>query len=123
MKRGASPFNIARLPRLITLVGDRQPAAARRSEGSPVALIPGAAVDLSIRSAAASQVAARAKKVSLFSGSFAASAQDRHCLALARYACATMLTMLITLQRGDCTPRRGARLSKIAHLGALVKER
>ena len=71
----ASPFNIARLPRLITPVDDRQPAAARRSEGSPV---PGAAVDLSIRLAAASQVAARAKKASLFSGSLADSAQDRH---------------------------------------------
>ena len=34
-------------------------------------MIPGVAVDLSIRSAAASQVAARAKKASLFSGSFA----------------------------------------------------
>jgi len=110
--------NIARLPRLITPVGDRQLAAARRSGGSPVAPIPGAAVDLSIRSAAASQVAARAKKASLFFGSLADSAQDRHCLALARYACATMLTMLITLKGAIARLGRGARLSKIAHLGA-----
>jgi hypothetical protein len=41
-------------------------------------LIPGAAVDFSIRAAALSQVVARAKKASLFSGSLADSAQDRH---------------------------------------------
>jgi hypothetical protein len=82
--RRRAPFNIARLPRLITPVGDRQPAAARRSEGSPVALISGAAVDFSvragcsIRAAALIQVAARAKKASLFFGSLADSAQDRH---------------------------------------------
>jgi hypothetical protein len=37
-------------------------------------------------------------------------------LALARYACATMLTMLITLRRGDAKPKGEARLSKIAHV-------
>jgi hypothetical protein len=80
------------------------------------------AVDLSIRAAALSQVAARAKKASLFSGSVADSAQDRHCLALARYACAVMV-ILITLRRGDATPKGEARLSKIAHVRcALVEE-
>jgi hypothetical protein len=78
------------------------------------------AVDLSIRAAALSQVAARAKKASLFSGSLVDSAQDRHCLALARYACATMLTMLITLRRGDATPKGEARLSKIAHVRCVI---
>jgi hypothetical protein len=38
---------------------------------------------------------------------------------LARYSCAVMV-MLITLQRGDCTPREGARLSKIAHIRCAV---
>jgi hypothetical protein len=80
------------------------------------------AVDLSIRAAcsiraaALTQVAARAKKAFLFSGSLVDSAQDRHCLALAPYVCATMLTMLITLRLGDATPKGEARLSKIAHV-------
>jgi hypothetical protein len=43
---------------------------ARRSEGSPVALIPGVAVDLSIRAAALSQVAARAKKAEIHARAF-----------------------------------------------------
>jgi hypothetical protein len=30
------------------------------------------------------------------------------------------MVMLITLQRGDCTPREGARLSKIAHIRCAV---
>jgi hypothetical protein len=73
-------------------------------------------VACSIRAAALIQVAARAKKASLFPGSLADSAQDRHCLALARYSRTMMLVILITLQRGDATPKGEARLSKIAHI-------
>jgi hypothetical protein len=40
-------------------------------------------------------------------GSLANSAQDRHCLALARYSRAMVLVMRITLLRGNCTPREG----------------
>ena len=66
------------VPLLVTgPVGNRQPAAIRRSGGSP-------AVDFSIRAtcsiraAAPTQVAARSKKASLLPGSLADSAQDRH---------------------------------------------
>jgi hypothetical protein len=41
---------------------------------------------------------------------------DRHCLALARYSRARMLVMLITFQRGDCTPREGRASEQIAHV-------
>src|SRR4029077_2222059 len=83
----------------------------RPSKGSPAALISGAAVDFSIRAAysirapALIQVAVRAKKASLLFGSLAESAEDRHCLALARYSRAMMLVMLITLRPGDAKPK------------------
>jgi hypothetical protein len=73
--------NIAKLPQFITKARV-QPGpltrGPRRSEGLRVALISGTAFDLSIRTATLSQVAARAKKASLFSGTLADSPQDRH---------------------------------------------